>query len=302
MLYCDVKVFYSFKYGVAQAKLVWKRLLNPQYDANDNFFCAVYDIYGSFEQTSPCVFIVWMITVLVLPIVCLYIPMSLSICFLLTPPFLSISYIAYRISPITDRFFLRDELIFCIKIMAINMCLHLILFLCFALSGSSRDLEVFQLLLETLVSSCCYVSMCYVITLWVLRKIDCRHIERPSSVGSNHSSQASWTSGLSGRVFNVLRAASSPPPDGGGRPNSIDTSDTPTLRNLVRDKHGFNLFMTFSSKELSVENLLFICEVHQFKVELAKQHLSGKLVGWNEDRLVIDSLCFGHCDVAHCTV
>ena len=41
-----------------------------------------------------------------------------------------------------------------------------------------------------------------------------------------------------------------------------------------------------------MENLLFICEVHQFKQELSEQHLSGNVVGWNEDRELFSDIFF----------
>ena len=283
-------VFYSYKYYLAQAKLVWKLQLNPDYDENDNFFFANIDSLGSFQQTSPCLVILWMITVISLPIITAVkdgIPFDVATFFLLLPPFLILAYIAYRISPITDQYHIRDELIYCCIIMGIALSLHLLVYLCIGLPF--HDTKSLQVLVGTFIKSIEYTLLCYVITIWCLKKNDKYRPVRPDSIRSHQSGH----SGHSGHEDSGHRIGFSFFPTASS--SNVTTATTiglmndekgirkKKLSNLLKTKHGFNLFMMHLTVELSVENLLFICEYVQYKKKISKKYLKdGKIVGWIE--------------------
>ena len=285
-------VFYTYKYYVAHAKLVWKLQLNPEYDENDNFFFANVEGLGSFSYTSPCLVILWMFTVILLPIsttVSNGIPFDIATFFLLLPPFLILAYIAYRISPVTDQYYIRDELIYSCIIMGIALSLHLLIYLCVGLPFD-HDTQSLQVLLGSFIKSIEYTLLTYVITIWVLKKNDKYHVVRPSSVRSHGTGREDSTASFTGQSSNKLSFFPT---------HSNTNTTTPTsavdlmneekgirkrkLHNLLKTKHGFNLFMMHLTVELSVENLLFICEYVQYKKKISKKHLNGKVYGWIEE-------------------
>ena len=287
-------VFYSYKYYVAQAKLVWKKQLNPEYDENDNFFFANIDSLGSFQQTSPCLVILWMITVITFPIVTTIkngIPFDLATFVLLLPPFLILLYIAKKIHKITDQYFIRDELILCCIIMGITITLHLFIYLFIGLPlKNNSEIIKLQVLLGSFISCIQYVCLVYIITIWVLKKNDKYHIERPSSTkhGGNreHSHDSNTNTQITTLRFFSTNSNTATPTTTTTTTDLIQEEKgirKKKLYNLLKTKHGFNLFMMHLTVELSVENLLFICEYVQYKRSISRKHLNGKIVGWIEE-------------------
>lgn len=283
-------VFYTYKYYVAHAKLVWKLQLNPEYDENDNFFFANIEGLGSFSYTSPCFVILWMFTVILLPISTAVengIPFDIATFFLLLPPFLILAYIAYRISPITDQYYIRDELVYSCFIMGIALILHLLVFLCVSLPFDNT--QSLQVLLGSFIKSIEYTLLCYIITIWVLKKNDKYHVIRPSSVRSNNGGREDSNASFTGQSNNKLSFFPTPSNTNTSTPHSaVDLMNDEKgirkrkLHNLLKTKHGFNLFMMHLTVELSVENLLFICEYVQYKKQISKKKLNGKMFGWIE--------------------
>eukprot|EP00483_Globobulimina_turgida_P007560 UN07575 len=158
--------------------------------------------------------------------------------------------------------------------MGVSLFLHLLIYLCV---GLTTDNEKLQIYLGSLVSCIQYTLLCYVCTIWVLRKNDFNHIIRPKiKVDEEHSKSKtnSFIGQLTPSLF-LSVASNSEMENLGIRKKK--------LYNLLRTKHGFNLFMMHLTVELSVENLLFICSVIQFKRALCKQHLNGKIFGWMEE-------------------
>eukprot|EP00484_Ammonia_sp_Unknown_P021616 CAMPEP_0197053426 /NCGR_PEP_ID=MMETSP1384-20130603/27706_1 /TAXON_ID=29189 /ORGANISM="Ammonia sp." /LENGTH=297 /DNA_ID=CAMNT_0042486323 /DNA_START=213 /DNA_END=1106 /DNA_ORIENTATION=+ len=164
--------------------------------------------------------------------------------------------------------------------MAITLFLHLMIYLCISLPTNNNETTL-QMLLGSFISCIQFFVCCYIITIWVLRKNDKYHIERPSSTRSTTADnrEHSTTSTISRLSFFPASTA---------KPNTVEMMGNEKgirkrkLFNLLKTKHGFNLFMTHLTTELSIENMLFTIEYIQYKQALCKQHLGGKIDGWFE--------------------
>ena len=61
-------LLWNFKHSQATSRLLWKRVLNPDYDDFDNVYLRYNHCLGDFTNIGPCGVLFWILAVLILPL------------------------------------------------------------------------------------------------------------------------------------------------------------------------------------------------------------------------------------------
>ena len=59
-------LLWNFKHSQATSRLIWKKVLNPDYDDFDNFYLRYNHWFGDFTNIGPCAVMTWILAVFIL--------------------------------------------------------------------------------------------------------------------------------------------------------------------------------------------------------------------------------------------
>ena len=166
-------------------------------------------------------------------------------------PFLVGLWLAFKISIVTDQYYIRNELINGFKVIAVTMLLCLFVYLVFGW-GAHKD-EKSEVIFYTIIEIFSTLFLCYFSTVWVLKKL--KRIQRKERSGNDKDDSDLEVNGK--RHHKMTE-------------EDIENyeKNKKTLRDLLRDKEGYNIFMEhlvkFSVTCLFLFCIFFVCASETF--------------------------------------